>query len=118
MPRATPVGLARAPTRGYNIIVPNPTTAVVRQWARERGVAVGERGRLSPDLVAAYLAEHGGKASAASPAPARARARSTGAPGSRARTLPSPRAGRVVRAKSPWNWPSLEGAGTRSKGSA
>jgi hypothetical protein len=37
-----------------------PTSAEVRQWARNKGMEVGERGRLSPDLLAAYSAAHGG----------------------------------------------------------
>jgi hypothetical protein len=34
----------------------------VRQWARSKGIDVGERGRLSPDVLAAYSAAHGGPA--------------------------------------------------------
>lgn len=30
------------------------STAVIRQWARDNGLTVGERGRLSPQLLAAY----------------------------------------------------------------
>lgn len=30
------------------------STAVIRQWARDNGVTVGERGRLSPQVLAAY----------------------------------------------------------------
>ncbi len=30
------------------------STAVIRQWARERGIAVGDRGRLAPAVLAAY----------------------------------------------------------------
>jgi hypothetical protein len=30
--------------------------AMIRQWARQRGLAVGDRGRLAPDVVAAYKA--------------------------------------------------------------
>ena len=32
----------------------------MRQWARSKGIEVGERGRLSPDVLAAYAAAHGG----------------------------------------------------------
>ena len=31
--------------------------AVIRQWARDNGIAVGDRGRLNPDVVAAYAAQ-------------------------------------------------------------
>jgi ATP-dependent DNA helicase PIF1 len=30
------------------------STAVIRQWARDNGLPVGERGRLSPELLSAY----------------------------------------------------------------
>lgn len=32
----------------------------IRQWAREQGMQVGDRGRLSPELVAAYDDAHAG----------------------------------------------------------
>lgn len=32
--------------------------SVIRSWAREQGMTVGTRGRLHPDLVAAYQAAH------------------------------------------------------------
>lgn len=35
---------------------PEPTTAQVRTWARERGYDVPQRGRLRPELWAAYRA--------------------------------------------------------------
>lgn len=44
---------------------PTPSAAVVRQWARHNGVAVGTRGRLSPKVLAAYAAAHEGRAEAA-----------------------------------------------------
>lgn len=34
------------------------TAADVRQWAKEVGFPVGERGRLSPDLIEAYVKAH------------------------------------------------------------
>lgn len=37
-----------------------PKSSDVRQWARQKGLDVGERGRLSPDVLAAYSAAHGG----------------------------------------------------------
>ncbi|MCU1587913.1 MAG: Lsr2 [Frankiales bacterium] len=37
-----------------------PNSSDVRQWARQKGLEVGERGRLSPDVLAAYSAAHGG----------------------------------------------------------
>jgi hypothetical protein len=99
-------GVGRRP--GYNGRVPNPSTAEVRQWARARGYAVGDRGRLSPNLVAAYLADQPG--APAGPRPADAERRKAAA------VAPKPRDGgrttqpgqRVVRAKTPWNWPQLQ----------
>ncbi len=35
------------------------STAMIRQWARAEGFPVGDRGRLSPDILAAYQAQHG-----------------------------------------------------------
>lgn len=35
-----------------------PKPAVVRAWARDHGHAVSEKGRLRPEIVAAYLAAH------------------------------------------------------------
>jgi hypothetical protein len=32
----------------------SPSTAVIRQWARDNGLPVGDRGRLSPQLLSAY----------------------------------------------------------------
>ena len=61
-----------------------PTTAQLRAWAREQGMDVGDRGRLSPEVRAAWDAAHGGSDAAASGAPA------TGAAAAKA----APRAGR------------------------
>ena len=33
-----------------------PDTAAVRAWAREQGLPVADRGRLRPEVIAAYLA--------------------------------------------------------------
>jgi hypothetical protein len=33
---------------------------VLRAWARKRGMQVGDRGRLSPDVLAAWRAAHAG----------------------------------------------------------
>ena len=38
-----------------------PNSSDVRAWARKAGLEVGERGRLSPAVLAAYDAAHGGK---------------------------------------------------------
>lgn len=51
------------------------STAVIRQWARDNGLPVGERGRLSPELTNAYVhstAAAPEASGAESPAPARA----------------------------------------------
>lgn len=98
--------------------------AAVRQWAREQGFAVGDRGRLSPDLVRSYEAAHGGTAPAPSKAPAPRRpaalaaARPAGrSPASRiqetAARASSSRGtaggGRTVHARTPWDWPRRTG---------
>jgi len=59
-----------------------PTSSDVRQWARSQGLEVGERGRLSPDLLAAYSKAHGGASvkPAAKKAPAKKRAAAKKAP--------------------------------------
>ena len=58
---------------------------------------VGDRGRLSPDLVRAYEAEHG-----LASAPAQRRQSSRAA--ARKQQPPSGN-GRVVHARTPWDWP-------------
>ncbi|MGH3494228.1 MAG: Lsr2 family DNA-binding protein, partial [Sciscionella sp.] len=45
---------AQTPTAG----TPAPTTAEVRTWAREAGLAVADRGRLHPDIWAAWHDAH------------------------------------------------------------
>ena len=42
---------------------PEPTTAEVRAWAREHGLPVPDRGRLHPDIWAAYRADVAGESS-------------------------------------------------------
>lgn len=42
------------------------STADIRTWAKRTGLAVGDRGRLSPDIVPAYNDAHSATASAAS----------------------------------------------------
>jgi hypothetical protein len=54
------------------------STAVIRQWARGQGMTVGDRGRLSPQLVDAYAASQG----SVRQAPARAAADAPARPGS------------------------------------
>jgi hypothetical protein len=77
----------------------NASTAVIRQWARQQGLAVGDRGRLAPAVLEAYRSQ----ASATAAEPQRARG-----PGARAtggyRIAPSPASGangmgRRVRAR-------------------
>jgi len=47
------------PTRGTTTAASLPTSGpVIRAWARDRGLPVGVRGRLSADLLAAYAAAH------------------------------------------------------------
>jgi hypothetical protein len=74
------------------------STADIRKWARAAGLVVGDRGRLSPDIVAAYNDAH-----AVAPAAAAAVATaSQDQPGTDA----SPR--RTVRAKQHWDWARRE----------
>lgn len=40
-------------------MAPTPA-AVVRRWAKENGFPVGDRGRLSPEVLAAFAAAHEG----------------------------------------------------------
>ncbi len=59
----------------------NASTAVIRQWAREQGIAVGDRGRLAPAVLAAYQSEASATASeyeGARPAGARPTTLTTG----------------------------------------
>ncbi|HWH29269.1 MAG TPA: hypothetical protein VNU26_09965 [Mycobacteriales bacterium] len=93
-----------------------PSTAEVRAWARDKGFPVGDRGRLSPDLVAQYVAERGGGPSAPARPPGSAR---SNPPVSTTRTSTGRRPARgVVRARTPWNWPALEAQGRTSTGGA
>jgi hypothetical protein len=41
----------------------NASTAVIRQWARQQGIAVGDRGRLAPAVLAAYQSKASATAS-------------------------------------------------------
>src|SRR5579884_4557314 len=45
-----------------------PSTADVRNWARSHGFTVADRGRLSPEIMAAYSAATGDGGRATSPA--------------------------------------------------
>ena len=50
--RATQL-VAQLPSAGP-VPAPEPTTADVRAWAQRHGIAVTDRGRLRPDIWAAY----------------------------------------------------------------
>ena len=78
--------------------VNSPSTSQVRQWAREQGMPVGDRGRIPAELVAQYLAANG----RSRPAAGRAK---------RAAAAPAPRTssdgvaiGRTIHAKPRWDW--------------
>lgn len=43
------------------------STAVIRQWARDNGLPVGDRGRLSPELLTAYAGSSSAKPSPTAP---------------------------------------------------
>ena len=49
------VGEPSGPTAGR----PEPTTAEVRAWALEQGLAVADRGRLRPEVLRAWHQAHG-----------------------------------------------------------
>jgi len=50
-------GLFAPPARAA-LALDGPTTSEVRDWARQQGLTVGERGRLSPDVIAAWNRAH------------------------------------------------------------
>ncbi len=79
-------------------------TADIHRWARAAGLAVGDRGRLSPDVITAYNNAH-------TEAPAYAAAVAT-ARQEQPRTNASP--GRTVRAKQHWDWAVREREATTS----
>jgi len=49
--------------------VENLDYSVVRSWAQKEGLPVGTRGRIRPEIVAAYILAHGGQAPASPPKP-------------------------------------------------
>ena len=48
------------------------STSVIRQWARAQGLTVGDRGRLSPQVLDAYATSHDQIEQSAAPAAATA----------------------------------------------
>ena len=78
-----------------------PKSSDVRQWARTKGWEVGERGRLSPDVLAAYAAAHGGPPvkAAAKKAPAKKAAKKAPAKRAAARKAPARKAATKAPAK-------------------
>lgn len=80
------------------------TTAEIRQWARAGGLPVGDRGRLSPDLVAAYqrraLVSDASAVGGSRPQPV-----TPDPPG----PVSALAAVRVVRAKERWDWQRANG---------
>jgi hypothetical protein len=79
-------------------VVKDVNAADVRRWAREAGLKVGDRGRLSPQLMNDYLVAHGA---------AQGEAASRLLPGTTTANRPRPvGAGstRTVRAKTRWDW--------------
>lgn len=84
--------------------VAQPRTADVRAWAREQGRPVGERGRLAPDLVFAYVAAHPAGGQAAIPLQPSVAAAAAVAAGPTTARLP----GRTVKAKATWDWQRRE----------
>lgn len=67
--KPAPAAPATAPTEPTKTVtlptqsapaVPATDAGVMRAWARSQGITVGERGRIHPDVKAAYAAAHGG----------------------------------------------------------
>lgn len=54
------------------------STSVIRQWARDQGLAVGDRGRLAPEVLEAYRSGQADAVAAPPAKPALAPSRSTG----------------------------------------
>ena len=48
------------------------STSVIRLWARAQGLTVGERGRLSPQVLHAYATGHAKPPTSAAPEPMKA----------------------------------------------
>ncbi len=48
----------RQSRRGKGAAASGPSANVIRQWARDRGMEVSERGRVSDQVKAAYQAAH------------------------------------------------------------
>lgn len=78
-----------------------PTTAELRSWARAHGMDVGDRGRLSPEVRAAWDAAHGaGGPAATEAAPSRVAAATTTSRRTAAATVrPAPRRTATKRAQ-------------------
>jgi hypothetical protein len=58
---------ARPPHHDTGPMTTNSSTAVIRQWARDQGMAVGDRGRLSPEVLDAYRTQSDDAAVVAKP---------------------------------------------------
>lgn len=52
------MGLVPAPTPVVAAPVGEPSTAEVRAWAKAAGYEVADRGRLRPEILAAYATAH------------------------------------------------------------
>jgi hypothetical protein len=74
--------------------VTTPSTADVRTWAREQGMATADRGRLPRSVLEAYAAAHGEKPSGA---PAKGRSRTSQKPKGKATTPAKARSARSSR---------------------
>ncbi len=97
-------GLLRPPSAALTLdYMTTSSTADIRNWAKSAGLAVGDRGRLSPDIVAAYNDAHSIAAASAA---------SIAAPQQQPETTTS--AGRTVRAKQHWDRARRENRATAS----
>ncbi|MCW2544409.1 MAG: Lsr2 [Frankiales bacterium] len=87
-----------------------PKSSDVRQWARQKGLEVGERGRLSPEVLAAYSAAHGGAKvapAAKKPAAKKAAAKRPAAKKAAAKKSPATRSVTTAAAAAPSTAPAV-----------
>lgn len=72
------------------------STAVIRQWARDNGLPVGDRGRLSPQLLSAFASSGTSKPKAATKSATKTKPKAATKAKAASTPVPAPR--RQVRA--------------------
>ena len=76
------------------------STAVIRQWARDNGLPVGDRGRLSPQLLSAFASSGTSTPKAATQAATKTKAKPTTAAKAASTPIQAPRRqARAVRVR-------------------